>query len=63
MASVTFTRIGQTVRGPVYQAQYNPSGDDLPKRTQMKAADMLKPRAGQRGYVPRGTDTNAPRCR
>ncbi len=62
MASVRFTKVGQNGRGsPTYLAEFSPAGEDLPRGPQMRAADMLKPRPGQRGYYPQGIDRDAPR--
>lgn len=39
-----------------FRAEVNPRGDDLPRKTQLNAADMLRARPGARGAYPRGVE-------
>jgi hypothetical protein len=61
MAVVKFTRKGKTPSGAdKLEAKFiRVGGIETP--AQMTGADMLKPRMGTPGFVPRGTDTDAPR--
>lgn len=60
MAAVRFVKVGIGSRGPIWQAEFLRTGG-LPKGPQMTAREVTTVRPGIRGFVPRGTDRNAPR--
>jgi hypothetical protein len=61
MAIVKFTPKGKTPSGAdKFEAKFiRVGGLELPE--QMTGRDMLKPRQGTPGFVPHGTDKDAPR--
>ncbi len=61
MASVKLIPVGTNTRGtPSFRVEFSQAGVDLPKRPLLTAADMMKPRPGERGYYLRGVDQDAP---
>ena len=61
MASVKLTRMPGVGRQTKFQAEFLRSPSHLPTPPQLSAKEQLELRPGVRGFVPRGTDLNAPR--
>jgi hypothetical protein len=57
MASVRFEPVPPGPDGkPRFKASFNKTGSDLPRKSLLKAAEMLKLHPGDRYFHPRGVD-------
>ena len=57
MASVTFEPVPPGPDGkPRFKATMDKTGSNLPKKTQLKASEMLKLHPGDRHFHPRGVE-------
>jgi len=60
MGRVRFTPLPNRGDQKRYQATFRRSSEGLPKHPQTTLAEQVQPRPGERGVIPRGTDTDTP---